>query len=91
LVKPYIDFFSPDKEGERLRTFEQEIDEMDLIWHRDREDRQVAVEQGENWKLQMDNELPKVLEKGKLYNIPRMTYHRIIKGDGDLVLKIWDI
>ena len=74
-----------------LREFKENVNPEELIWHQDREDRKVKVIKSNNWKLQMDNELPKVLEKGKLYNIPRMTYHRIIKGDGDLVLKIWDI
>lgn len=89
MVKPYTDIFSPNK-SERVRTFEEDVNEMDLIWHRDSCNREVTVLDGDNWKLQLDNELPMVMEKGRLYRIPKMVYHRIIKGKGDLRLKIWD-
>jgi len=89
LVKPYTDMFSSDKK-ERIRTFDEYVDEMDLIWHRDSCNRQITVVNGENWKLQLDNQLPIIMEKGRLYRIPKMVYHRIIKGKGDLRLKIWD-
>ena len=35
----------------------------------------------------MDNQLPEELKKGKLYKIPKMEYHRLIKGTDKLVLK----
>jgi hypothetical protein len=40
------------------------------------------------WKLQMDNCKPFELEKGMVYDIPKMVYHRLIKGQHDLVLRI---
>ena len=36
----------------------------------------------------MDNELPIDLEEGKMYTIKAMQYHRILKGNGNLVLEI---
>jgi hypothetical protein len=54
----------------------------------DREDRLVKVIEGKSWKLQIDNTLPVELEVGKEYYIPKMTFHRIIKGDSDLILEI---
>ena len=30
------------------------------------------------------------LQKGKLYNINKMEYHRLIKGEGTLKIKIWE-
>ena len=90
LVKPYNDIFSPNR-TERVRTFEEDINELDLIWHRDTVDRKVMVMEGKRWKLQMDNQLPFVMEKGVLYDIPKMVYHRVIKGNGQLRLKIWDL
>ncbi len=36
----------------------------------------------------MDNELPIKIEKNKSIFIPEGTYHRILKGDGDLIVKI---
>lgn len=73
-----------------LREFDGDVDEQELVWHRDRNDREVAVVEGIGWKLQMDNELPKELMVGKLYNIKAMEYHRLIKGNGTLKLKIWE-
>ena len=73
-----------------IREFSGDVDESELIWHRDKRPREVTVLQGEGWKLQMDNSLPKELEKGKLYNIPKMEYHRLIKGKGNLLLQIWE-
>ena len=73
-----------------LREFDGDVDEQELVWHRDRNDREVTVIEGTGWKLQMDNELPKELMVGKLYNIKAMEYHRLIKGNGTLKLKIWE-
>ena len=73
-----------------LREFNGDVDEQELVWHRDRNDREVTVVEGTGWKLQMDNELPKELMVGKLYNIKAMEYHRLIKGNGTLKLKIWE-
>ena len=69
-----------------IREFSSNVDSSELIWHKDKEDRIVEVLQNSNWMFQIDNELPKLL-KDKLF-IPKETYHRVIKGDGDLVVKI---
>ena len=39
MVNPYCD-------NNNIRTFSEEVDELDLIWHRDREDRRIVVESG---------------------------------------------
>ena len=87
LVKPYDD---QRHEDTILRTFSEDLNEEELIWHRDKRTREVSLIAGEGWKLQMDNKLPEELKKGKLYTIPKMEYHRLIKGTGQLVLKIWE-
>lgn len=87
MVNPYDD---QRHEDTILRTFSESVDEQELIWHRDKRTREVSVISGEGWKLQMDNQLPEEMTKGKLYRIPKMEYHRIIKGTGQLVLKIWE-
>jgi len=88
LVEPYIDQFEED--GSRIRTFSSDIDSDELIWHRDKKDREITILSGVGWKLQMEDKLPKELEIGKLYNIPKEEYHRIIKGTDDLTIKIWE-
>ncbi len=87
MVNPYDD---QRHEDTILRTFSESVDEQELIWHRDKRKREVSVISGIGWKLQMDNQLPEEMSKGKLYRIPKMEYHRIIKGTGQLVLKIWE-
>jgi len=65
-----------------------DVDPSELVWHMDREDRVVKVLEGASWYLQMDNELPKKLIEGKGYFIPKMSYHRIIRGTSNLILEI---
>lgn len=69
-----------------IREFDQNVDNKELVWHKDKEDRIVEVLKNENWSFQMDNQLPEVL-KDKLF-IPKESYHRIIKGNGNLIVKI---
>ena len=69
-----------------VRTFSQDIDEKELVWHRDRQDREVTVLGETDWQFQFDNELPQVL-KNTIF-IPKNTYHRLIKGTGELNVHI---
>ena len=75
-------------ENKKLRTFSGDVNSSELVWHMDEEDREVVVVEGNSWYLQMDNALPVKLEKGRTYFIPKMTYHRVIKGSGSLVLEL---
>ena len=69
-----------------VREFNNDVDTHELEWHIDKEDRIVEVVENNNWEVQLDNELHKLL-KDKLF-IPKETYHRVIKGDGKLIVKI---
>ena len=73
-----------------IRRFDEEVDSEELVWHRDKHTREVTVVEGTDWKLQLDNQIPVTLERGRLYKIPKMEYHRLIKGTGKLVVKIWE-
>ena len=72
----------------KIRTFSSDTDIGEFTWHRDREDRVVELIEGENWYIQLDNELPKKLVKENKIFIPMGVYHRVIKGEGDLKVKI---
>lgn len=75
--------------GDVLRSFDIHSNPMDYIWHMDSEDRYVYIEQtGQGWKFQFDNELPRLLNKGDKLFIPKMTFHRVIKGEDQLVIRI---
>ena len=75
-------------DDKRLRTFSLDVDDGELKWHRDRENRLVEVIEGGDWYLQMDNELPKKLVVGEKYYIPEGVYHRVIKGNQELKVLI---
>lgn len=73
-----------------LREFDESVDESELIWHRDKKDRTIRVKGGQGWQLQLDNELPKDLVIGEQYTIPKEEYHRVIKGEDNLILEIFE-
>ena len=85
IPRPYTQ--EPAEDG-FLRTFSKETDPMDLVWHRDNADRTFTVLEGEGWMFQRDNESPVKMEKGKSYSVDKMVYHRAIKGDTDLKIKV---
>ena len=71
-----------------IREFNENIDPIELLWHRDLENRTIEAIGETNWKLQLDNELPLELKKGVRIFIPALEWHRVIKGTGKLQLKI---
>ena len=71
-----------------IRTFSADVDEMDLIWHADKENRVVEVLEGNNWKFQFDEELPIKMTNGLNISICKGRIHRIIKGKGPLKIKL---
>ena len=75
-------------DGKILRTFSSEVNEDEMKWHYDLKDRKIQIIKGDNWELQMDKELPEKLTPLKEYFIPKGVYHRVIKGQGDLVVLI---
>ncbi len=68
-----------------VRTFSEKVDSGELMWHRDREDRTVTVIGETDWLFQMDDCLPVKLDE---VFIPAGVYHRIIKGSGDLTVRV---
>lgn len=91
-MQPYLDEVIYDRFCSEEKIFERKFDSFvsptELVWHRDRNDRTIYVVQGEMWKLQFDNSLPIILEQGNSYTIKKNIYHRLLKGNGDLVLRI---
>ena len=79
---------NPYSDENSIRTFSKDVDEMDLIWHTDREDRKITVLEGKGWKFQKDNELPLELKEGNSIFIPKGIIHRVIKGETDLKINI---
>lgn len=69
-----------------IREFTQETDSGEFMWHRDHEDRIIESIGETDWLIQIDNELPKNIESEVF--IPMGVYHRLIKGNGDLKVKL---
>jgi hypothetical protein len=72
-----------------IRTFDQGVDEMELKWHWDEEDRIIEPIGKTDWFFQFDNLLPEPINKPIF--IPRGIVHRIIKGQGDLIIKVYKL
>jgi hypothetical protein len=84
-MTPYTDIEVTDKYI--IREFNENIDPIELLWHRDDQRRTIEILGETNWKLQLDNQLPTSLNQ--LIHIERHQWHRVIKGDGNLRLKIY--
>lgn len=81
-MKPYTEQIENDH---IIREFSQDTPSIEFVWHRDRKDRIVEPLHKTDWKFQLDNEIPKEIN---CVFIKAGTYHRLIKGTGNLTLKI---
>ena len=71
-----------------IRTFSPDVDSDELKWHQDLKDRKVTVIQDGGWSFQMENSLPVKLSNAEQFSIPKFVWHRVIKGNGDLIVEI---
>ena len=71
------------------RDFMSTLIEEELNWHMDEEDRDVFVVEGDGWYLQIENELPRLMQKESIFKISKETWHRIINKNGtNLVINV---
>jgi hypothetical protein len=83
-MKPYLDKEVTDSYV--IREFDESIDPTELMWHRDKEDRLVEAIEATDWKVQLDNQMPVLLDRPIF--IPKGVWHRAIKGSSTLKIKI---
>jgi hypothetical protein len=83
-MNPYINLEVTDEYI--IRQFDENIDPIELMWHRDNEDRIIEALESTDWLIQLDDSLPIMLNKPIF--IPKHMYHRTIKGTGPLLIKI---
>lgn len=69
------------------RIFSDDVDNDELKWHYDEEDRTIKIIENNGWMFQYDNKLPFLLKKDIF--IPKGVYHRVIKGKGMLKIHIF--
>lgn len=60
----------------------------ECTWHRDVKDRIVQIVEGRGWKIQFDNQLPVTVRPGDRIRILAQEWHRVIPGQGDLLMII---
>jgi hypothetical protein len=83
--KPYSDLEVTD--SYIIREFSQDIDPIELLWHRDDENRTVEIIGKTDWMIQLENQLP--ISINEPIFIPKHMWHRVIKGTDSLRLKIY--
>ena len=83
---PYQD--TKISEDTKIRIFDENIDPIELMWHRDLLPRKVTILEGKGWFYQQEDQLPQQLNPGDKIFIPALEWHRIIKGNTNLKLQI---
>lgn len=79
------------KEGKLVRVFTPDVSVDELKWHQDLRDRKITVVEDGGWSFQIENELPVKLCDAKQFSIPKFVWHRVIKGDGNLIVEIEEL
>jgi hypothetical protein len=77
-----------EKEGKLVRTFSPDVDLDELKWHQDLTDRKVTVIESGGWLFQMEDSLPNKLSNAEQIIIPKLVWHRVIRGEGNLIVEI---
>jgi len=83
-MKAYNDTYID--ESTFIRCFSYNINESELQWHYDEQDRIIESIAPTDWQFQFDNELPTGLNQA--IEIKKGVIHRLIKGSNNLQLKI---
>ena len=84
-MKPYKDLEVTDQYI--IRELSDSVDPIELLWHRDNEDRTIEIVGKTDWAIQLEDKLPTSLNN-RIF-IARHEWHRVIKGTGKLLLKIY--
>ena len=80
-----------EKDGKLIRIFLPDVDSEELKWHQDLNDRKVTIIEDGGWLFQMDDSLPNKLSIKEQLFIPKLSWHRVIKGEGNLVVEIEEL
>lgn len=87
-MKPYI---QKKIDNKIIRTFTTDVESDELKWHQDLKDRKVKIIEDGGWEFQMEDELPVKLSRASQIFIPKLVWHRVIKGESELVVEIEEI
>jgi len=71
-----------------IRTFFPDTESDEFKWHRDLKDRKVTIIKDGGWQFQMEDSMPNKLSVDEQIFIPKLVWHRVIKGTGELIVEI---
>lgn len=80
-----------EKDGKLVRTFRTDVDSDELKWHQDLKDRKVKIIESGGWLFQMEDELPNKMVNDETIFIPKLAWHRVIKGDKTMIVEIEEL
>lgn len=80
-----------EKNGKLIRTFRTDVDSDELKWHQDLKDRKVKIIESGGWLFQMEDELPNKMINDETIFIPKLTWHRVIKGNETMIVEIEEL
>jgi hypothetical protein len=83
-----LTFGKPYWEDGLVREFDPGRDDAEFVWHRDKEDREIEILDGEGWQFQLQDCLPWLLKKGMVFDIKKEEYHRLIRGATPLKCRV---
>ena len=67
-MTPYTDIEVTDKYI--IREFNENIDPIELLWHRDDEDRTIEIFEDTDWKIQLASQLQSFTKVRKFFVYP---------------------
>lgn len=80
-----------EKNGKLIRTFRTDVDSDELKWHQDLKDRKVKIIESGGWLFQMEDELPNKMINDETIFIPKLAWHRVIKGNETMIVEIEEL
>ena len=80
-----------EKNGKLIRTFRTDVDSDELKWHQDLKDRKVKIIESGGWLFQMEDELPNKMVNDETIFIPKLAWHRVIKGNETMIVEIEEL
>ena len=86
-----LPFKEIEENGIKRRVFKEHVNDHELKWHFDKKDRKVKIVKSNGWQIQLEDKLPKFMNEGETLFISKGVYHRVIKGQGDLVVEIKEL
>lgn len=71
--------------------FDLDVPDEEYTWHKDKNTRFMKVIEGLGWKFQYSKEEPKDIRPGTTIHINKNCFHRLIKGNTPLKVRIVEL